>query len=59
MEVLATMVAYFKPKTIRYLAEVNRLVDDMNACNIYSLILTPVFDLPFSERNRQSRGVSS
>ena len=53
------MVAYFKPKTIRYLAEVNRLVDDMNACNIYSLILTPVFDLPFSERNRQSRGVSS
>ena len=53
------MVVYFKPKTIGYLAEVNRLVDDMNACNIYSLILTPVFDLPFSERNRQSRGVSS
>ena len=45
MEVLATVVVYFKPITIQYLAEVNGLVDDMNACNIYSLILTPIFDL--------------
>lgn len=34
MEVLATVVAYFKPITIDILAEVNGLVDDMNACNI-------------------------
>lgn len=53
------MVVYFKPKAIGYLAEVNGLVDDMNACNIYSRILTPIFDLPFTERNRESRGVSS
>lgn len=53
------MVVYFKPKAIGYLAEVNGLVDDMNACNIYSWILTPIFDLPFAERNRESRGVSS
>ena len=49
MEVLATVVVYFKPITIQYLAEVNGLVDDMNACNIYSLILTPIFDLTSSE----------
>lgn len=40
---------YFKLITRGDIAEVDGLVDDINACNIYNLTLTPIFDLISSE----------